>query len=665
VYGTGFSLPGPPADLGIVSTTTNSIYINWTSPVSTNGQLQEYHVSMTLQSSHHPTSGRRSPLLQRFSSSATSARLGDLLPGSKYKVEVAAVSQEGVGPSISKEVWTEVGEPEVPRTPTLVQGQQTPPGQMLVKLEPVEARGGPITAYQVIVLDASLHRSFQPTKFINYNAAEEAGLPYWVAAQLRPEQLERTFLVGDNKLYGGFWNHKLPSGKKWKVGLAVVSKLNGKTKRSYSGDQNVAADRTLLIEEQQGNELSENSEGSPSSVVVGLTVATVLAAVLLLGAVAVFVYLRHSLGTRFRRRGDTQELTAQLPTQPIDLESSGGYIGDGSYTNEVMRTAEEYLESLRGKVWLIPKNFVEASGDVLGQGRFGSVVRATVSSQGGPIPCNTQVIPRMQDEHLRKNMLKDLDIAIKAGQHPSLVCLVGICEEAASTLVVMEHGEPSLKQWLLGSRALDHQPQYAARHGRVATAREELLLELVAGLASGLHHLHQLGIFHGTVCARNVFMVGETGAKLGGFGMSTWSKPGEQPDCTRWMATEALMNNQSGVKCDVWSLGVLLWETVTLGGTPFSTVATKEVAMRVARGLRLPRVSGLSDQLYQLMLACWMTDPDERPSAEELNLMLADLARGGGMELDFSLGTGDFQYYPYLPDQELSEMSQMPRSTLL
>ena len=31
------------------------------------------------------------------------------------------------------------------------------------------------------------------------------------------------------------------------------------------------------------------------------------------------------------------------------------------------------------------------------------------------------------------------------------------------------------------------------------------------------------------------------------------------------------------------------------------------------------------------MLACWMTDPDERPSAEELNLMLADLARGGGM----------------------------------
>ena len=102
VYGTGFSLPGPPTTLNMISATTTSIYINWTSPISTNGQLDEYQVSLTLLSSHHPTSGRRSPLLQRFSASADSARLGDLLPGSKYKLEVSAVSQEGVGPSISK-----------------------------------------------------------------------------------------------------------------------------------------------------------------------------------------------------------------------------------------------------------------------------------------------------------------------------------------------------------------------------------------------------------------------------------------------------------------------------------------------------------------------------------------------------------------------------------
>ena len=48
-------------------------------------------------------------------------------------------------------------------------------------------------------------------------------------------------------------------------------------------------------------------------------------------------------------------------------------------------------------------------------------------------------------------------------------------------------------------------------HIHLLISREELLLELVSGLASGLHHLHQAGIYHGAVCARNVFMVGETG----------------------------------------------------------------------------------------------------------------------------------------------------------
>ena len=90
------------------------------------------------------------------------------------------------------------------------------------------------------------------------------------------------------------------------------------------------------------------------------------------------------------------------------------------------------------------------------------------------------------------------------------------------------------------------------------------------------------------------------------------------------------MTGQNGGKQDVWSLGVLLWEVVTLGGTPYCHMATRDLATRILRGLRLPRAPGLSDQLYQLMLACWMTDPDERPSAEELHLMLADLARSGG-----------------------------------
>ena len=102
VYGTGYSRPGPPADLTQLSKSPTGMYLNWSLPTSTNGQLTEFQVallplarcrlysplqvSLSLSSSHHPAAGRSSPLLLRFSASAMSARVGDLLPGSQYKV---------------------------------------------------------------------------------------------------------------------------------------------------------------------------------------------------------------------------------------------------------------------------------------------------------------------------------------------------------------------------------------------------------------------------------------------------------------------------------------------------------------------------------------------------------------------------------------------------
>ena len=44
------------------------------------------------------------------------------------------------------------------------------------------------------------------------------------------------------------------------------------------------------------------------------------------------------------------------------------------------------------------------------------------------------------------------------------------------------------------------------------------------------------------------------------------------------------------------------------GATPYGGVRTKEADVRVSCGLRLPY---MTDELYQLMLSCWMTDRDQ------------------------------------------------------
>ena len=63
--------------------------------------------------------------------------------------------------------------------------------------------------------------------------------------------------------------------------------------------------------------------------------------------------------------------------------------------------------------------------------------------------------------------------------------------------VVVEAAGPSLKQQLLDSRALEHQPEWAAQHGRYSSLREETVLEILTGVAEGLRHLADRGVSAG------------------------------------------------------------------------------------------------------------------------------------------------------------------------
>ena len=66
----------------------------------------------------------------------------------------------------------------------------------------------------------------------------------------------------------------------------------------------------------------------------------------------------------------------------------------------------------------------------------------------------------------------------------------------------------------------------------------------------------------------------------------------------------------------MWSIGVIMWEVMTLGATPY--IHVRDLLTRVTRGLRLAHPLSVSDTLYQLMLTCWMLDPDERPNPAEV-----------------------------------------------
>ena len=103
--------------------------------------------------------------------------------------------------------------------------------------------------------------------------------------------------------------------------------------------------------------------------------------------------------------------------------------------------------------------------------------------------------------------------------------------------------------------------------------------------------------------------------------------PGAGVLITRWWPPETMMSRAAGARGDVWSLGCVIWEAVTLGATPYPGVRARDVMTRVTRGLRAPHPAGASDTLYQLMLSCWMLDPDERPVGGTLDTRYISVIR--------------------------------------
>ncbi|MBM0237874.1 protein kinase [Micromonospora sp. ATA32] len=172
----------------------------------------------------------------------------------------------------------------------------------------------------------------------------------------------------------------------------------------------------------------------------------------------------------------------------------------------------------------------------------------------------------------------------------------------------------------------------SARLGRGGQLPWREAVTIGAEVASALATAHARGVVHRDVTPGNV-MLTSTGVKVVDFGISALVGESEKgPDGTllgtpAYLAPERLDNGQVSPATDVYAVGLLLYRMLT-GRLPWEASTTTQMlrAHMYNEPEPMPEVTGLADEVGELVRRCLAKRPEDRPATAELARTLADAA---------------------------------------
>ncbi|XP_034949698.1 serine-rich adhesin for platelets-like [Chelonus insularis] len=285
--------------------------------------------------------------------------------------------------------------------------------------------------------------------------------------------------------------------------------------------------------------------------------------------------------------------------------------------------------------WEFPREKLRLQ-TVLGQGNFGQVWKAEADDLTGHKGTTRLVAVKTVKEGAstreKEDLIRELEIMQQLGNHPNVVTLLGCCTGEEPHYLILEY----VMYGKLLAYLRDHRTRqdfYNFSEDSAALTSRDLTVFGYC-VARGMEYLASKKIIHRDLAARNVLVDHNKLCKIADFGMSRFAN--EDGECIetrhgrnalpiRWMAPESLIYSLFTTKTDVWSFGILMWEIVTLGSTPYPDMAAREVMRNVQDGYRLERPSHCRSELFRVIARCWHADPDRRPEFQMLRRDLAQL----------------------------------------
>ncbi|KAF9329955.1 hypothetical protein BG006_007045 [Podila minutissima] len=156
-------------------------------------------------------------------------------------------------------------------------------------------------------------------------------------------------------------------------------------------------------------------------------------------------------------------------------------------------------------------------------------------------------------------------------------------------------------------------------------------LFIASDIARGLHFLHEVGIIHKTLRAKNILLTRFNQAKITNFRQSRLESAATRPmsdpfSFVRWLAPEKMTPKEVryGAECDIYSFGMLLFE-IASNRVPFVNHTDRDLPeLIVLKDLYETVPEGTPTEYANIMSACWSHDPRLRPTVSQVLLILRD-----------------------------------------
>lgn len=255
----------------------------------------------------------------------------------------------------------------------------------------------------------------------------------------------------------------------------------------------------------------------------------------------------------------------------------------------------------------------------IGRGAYGIVYSAKLKIDYQPIKAGSMVaIKALSFNRLSLNtevvkLQQEIEM-LQSFDHPNIIKLYGVEQTSNHYYLIMEYCEDGdLNQYV---------------KGLVKGLSEEQIRDYLTQIADGINYLHLKQIVHRDLKPHNILMKKENGRtilKIADFGFARFLKPADLAEtmCGSpiYMAPEIQFGRKYTPNVDMWSIGVIAYEMVTLKN-PFPQIRSQydlamEFKMRGSRPYSIPSTYNPSPQLQDLVTRLLTIDPTKRLTSEE------------------------------------------------